>query len=464
MHPKYKLEKLFVEITRRCNKECLHCMHGTAQNANTTEEIIDKIFDDIEDVMYIVLGSGEVLLEIPKVAYFIQKLLDSSWSTSTIEITTNGTICDKSIIDILELFCQFQNGNYALLRISNDQFHDVRQYRRAYEFYRPLVDAVNAKIQKENRTGGILLTYTQTKSADLKSLLYTGNAVELIDSGQGKYQHGKNVRYPFTSKHRVKILENTIPCMLHISFNGNIGFHEEASYDGLDSLSFGNIMSHTVSELIEKHNDSCLLLCSEADCQYFSKYSKYYGNTGDSSHYILQYQDAIHEKILELRHKVKELFPHVPTRYIIDRLPFPNNSEELELVLGMYQNCPDFNESILDNLKDKTAFQTMCQAVLAYINNKAIPRKYPYELFGTEDDITQSLKLKFATLDRFYIGKPGVESNSKAYLCDITPNGISYDVDTERIDWGRYMEELERMASEEMQEQYSDNSQRKEML
>lgn len=464
MEHRYKLEELIVEITRRCNKNCAHCMKGDSQNTSISKAIIDKIFDDIDDVMYIGLGTGEVLLEIPMVEYFIQKLIDSTWSTGMVEFTTNGTVCDKKVIDILELFCLSKQGRYATMRISNDQFHDAKEYRRAYEFYKPLVDAVNAEMQKRNMPGGILLTYTQDKQSGPELLLYEGKAIPYIDNKRGKYRHGKNVRYPFTFKHRVKIVGDTIPCMLYLSANGDIGLHEEASYDGLDSLSFGNILNHSATELIDAHNGSCLLLCSEADCLHSVQCAKYRRNVNDAQTYMLQCQSAIHNRILELRYKAHELFPHVPAQHIIDRLPFPSTRNESEIVIDAYKNCPDFNRSILDNLQNTEAVQTMCKAVLAYINNRAIPRKHPYELFGSEDEVVQSLVQKFATLDRLYKGNPNIEANSKVYLCDRVPGGVSYDVDTERIDWGRYMEELERMAAEEMQEQYSDNSQRKEML
>lgn len=82
---KYRFNKLTVEITRRCNKKCVHCMRGNAEDVTMDEKIIDRIFDDVRDAARIVLGNGEALLEVGKIEYFIDKLLDSQWSTREIE-------------------------------------------------------------------------------------------------------------------------------------------------------------------------------------------------------------------------------------------------------------------------------------------------------------------------------------------------------------------------------------------
>ena len=89
---KYKFSRLDIEITRKCNRRCAHCMRGEAQELTITEEIIDCIFDSVADVQYIVFTGGEPLLEIEKMIYFIKRLIKSQWSTRCIEFTTNGTV------------------------------------------------------------------------------------------------------------------------------------------------------------------------------------------------------------------------------------------------------------------------------------------------------------------------------------------------------------------------------------
>ena len=46
---KYKYAGLTLELTRRCNKKCAHCLRGQSQDITMSKEIIDKLFDDVSD-------------------------------------------------------------------------------------------------------------------------------------------------------------------------------------------------------------------------------------------------------------------------------------------------------------------------------------------------------------------------------------------------------------------------------
>ena len=140
MMKRYSFSALAIEITRRCNKKCPHCARGNAQNLTMSEEMIDRIINNAESVEHVTIGSGEALLEIEKIQYLIDKIIKSQWSTKLLELTTNGTIYDKRIIDAFEKICLSGHKNVAVLRISNDQFHDAGEYEQAYAYYKPLAD------------------------------------------------------------------------------------------------------------------------------------------------------------------------------------------------------------------------------------------------------------------------------------------------------------------------------------
>ena len=45
---KFDIQSLTLEVTRRCNLACEHCMRGDAQNVDMTYEMVDKILDNEE--------------------------------------------------------------------------------------------------------------------------------------------------------------------------------------------------------------------------------------------------------------------------------------------------------------------------------------------------------------------------------------------------------------------------------
>lgn len=347
MTKKYSLHDLSVEITRRCNKNCLHCMKGDAQNVTITEDIIDRVIADIPDVTRLVLAGGEALLELDKIAYLLDRIASSPWNLKLIEITTNGTICDKRIIDIFEAFCMKKTECVAAIRISNDSFHDATEYEQAYAFYRPLVDAANNRLKPQYPFAGLHLCYSCIEGIPF-NLIYSGRAVDYIDSGKGQYQHGVNVQYRIKDKHRIKILDDIIPCALFVTANGNVCLHEEVSYTTMDErMSIGNILDSSFSEMVDAHNFNCLLLCSEEDTFMLEEIAKRDEKQFRVVNY-LRFRNKLYRRVLGLRERAHKEFPNVPAQSIISQLQFPTDEEVREIALWIWDN--DFPHDISEEV------------------------------------------------------------------------------------------------------------------
>lgn len=385
---RYSFSALAIEITRRCNKKCPHCARGNAQNLTMSEEMIDRIINNAESVEHVTIGSGEALLEIEKIQYLIDRIIKSQWSTKLLELTTNGTICDKRIIDAFEKFCLSGHKNVAVLRISNDQFHDAGEYEQAYAYYKPLADAANDRLGKYSHGGGVFVEYTHKDTKALNSLWYEGKAVEYLDNGKGngQFRHGENVSYPCLYQHRIKIIRDTIPCSLQILANGNVCFFEELSYDNADNLSFGNIGTDSLSAIVDRHNDGCLLLCSEIEVLRQSKYIRYIHKLSGTSNLIKLY-GIICNRVLNLRYKAKEMYPSVSAQEIIKKLPFPKLHEITDVILELYRKCPEYTPDMIANIK-KYELTPKHNIYLSAASGVVIRNLSQNELV-TEDEVSQ---------------------------------------------------------------------------
>lgn len=93
-----------VELTRKCNMSCPHCMRGEAQNKTITKEVIDRLCHNITIVDSFGITGGEPLLEPDMLHYLIEKvrLLPHVF---LLTLTTNGTIITPSVIEDIERFC-----------------------------------------------------------------------------------------------------------------------------------------------------------------------------------------------------------------------------------------------------------------------------------------------------------------------------------------------------------------------
>lgn len=337
-------------------------------------------------------------MEIESIDYVVNHLIASQWHTELIEITTNGSICDRRIIDTLEKFCCSESSRRALLRISNDQFHDALEYEAAYDFYKHEIESANKRIMLLSGGDGIKLEYT-LKSGNLPYIRYSGRAVSLVDNDE-KYIHGENVEYTYTSQHQIRIEDNTIKCMIQICANGNVCLLDENEFVAEDMLSFGNIMDESFTSIIQKHNHSCMILCSEDDLLFTLDNSHRLKLAVEMDQKFIGIVKTVYMRIIELRKLARSLYPRVPAYQIIMALQLPSYEEIEQLLLQIYEHCTTRSSSLINNLwihsgtdKGGAYLRAMCSAVQMYLDDKNKIR-YPYELFGTERDILNSKAFK----------------------------------------------------------------------
>ena len=59
MGNKLNIYNLVLEVTRRCNMCCAHCLRGEAQNMDMQKETIDKLLDQTDSISMVTFSGGE---------------------------------------------------------------------------------------------------------------------------------------------------------------------------------------------------------------------------------------------------------------------------------------------------------------------------------------------------------------------------------------------------------------------
>ena len=105
---KLDVKNLYLEITRDCTLECIHCYRGNRENKYLSFAVIDKVFSGVEKIHKLLITGGEPFLaleQLKRIAYNIQKY---AIKIDRITIVTNGTVLSKEIINLI---AYFQNTN-----------------------------------------------------------------------------------------------------------------------------------------------------------------------------------------------------------------------------------------------------------------------------------------------------------------------------------------------------------------
>lgn len=111
---------MYLEITRRCTLECLHCMRGDRQCMDMDEEIIDNALKDVIHIREFDLGGGEPLLVPQIIDIIINKIKFYNIKVDNISFTTNGTVLTPKVIETIKKLQKIAPLN---VRLSHDKFH-----------------------------------------------------------------------------------------------------------------------------------------------------------------------------------------------------------------------------------------------------------------------------------------------------------------------------------------------------
>lgn len=138
---KLKIERISIEITRRCNMKCSHCMRGNAQNRDISLEYITNILKHTQSIGYLNLTGGEPSMNLEAIRFILKTLKSRKIPVRNFHIITNGskTSMSEEFIDICsKLYAYQQEESYpdkldCMLEMSNDKYHNNIYHDEVYQ-------------------------------------------------------------------------------------------------------------------------------------------------------------------------------------------------------------------------------------------------------------------------------------------------------------------------------------------
>jgi len=118
------ISNLIVEVTRKCNMACDHCLRGNAQNADIDFQYIDSLLSQLSYICTVTFTGGEPSLNVKAIDYFLMIAKKLGVGIGGFYIATNGmTIKEEFVMACLRLYSYCDEKEMCLVDISNDQYH-----------------------------------------------------------------------------------------------------------------------------------------------------------------------------------------------------------------------------------------------------------------------------------------------------------------------------------------------------
>ena len=229
MPKKIHINSLALEVTRRCNMHCAHCLRGDAQNQDMDPAMVSTFLSQVDTIDSILFTGGEPTLNLPVIRQTLNVCKTLRIPVLNFYIVTNGKEVSREFLELMidwYVYCIDCGGevDFCGVALSQDRYHDPIAPEnvaklRALSFYRP--DDKNTRNWKS------------------VSLIDLGRARSLTDE-QAKGQKlskrdpawADELRLEFQTDDDIVITDNTIT----VTATGQVLLDCDYEYDNTDPL------------------------------------------------------------------------------------------------------------------------------------------------------------------------------------------------------------------------------------
>lgn len=207
------IQDLILEITRKCNMACDHCLRGDAQNMDMTKEIIDEVLKHCGFIGTVVFTGGEPSLNVPLIRYFFKQAEKQGKLPGSFYVVTNGKENQYELAaELLKWYPKMEDKELCGVSLSIDPYHEPQNgYLNEMEYVRSLSFYSNEK------------EIPASECYPEKHIIAEGRAANW---GENKRKLNESI-----------IFEDDRIEMLYVSANGNLIGDCDFSYDHIDQLS-----------------------------------------------------------------------------------------------------------------------------------------------------------------------------------------------------------------------------------
>lgn len=118
------VDTISIEVTRRCNMLCPHCMCGDAQNIDIDLSYISEFLQQFrgKHIRHITFTGGEPSLNVDAIAYTLNTVIDYEIAVDMFSIITNGYNLSDDFITTCNNWISYCKNN-GLVLVSKDKYH-----------------------------------------------------------------------------------------------------------------------------------------------------------------------------------------------------------------------------------------------------------------------------------------------------------------------------------------------------
>ena len=225
---------LVIELTRKCNMNCPHCLRGCAQNLDISKQTINNALKHFSNITSLTLTGGEPSLVPELIKYTVERVMAMEIDLGCLYIVTNGKTYSQKMVNAMRRAYEYSyEPDMCALTVSVDEYHDGTHKAAWYRY----MDEPFFRRDKEQ--------------PDLsKYLINEGNA---FYNGIGR----RNLRVPTAlKKEYVSIYDDRVYLeddLLYVNAIGDVLLNCDVSYENQSDYTIGNVNDSNLVDIVMAH-------------------------------------------------------------------------------------------------------------------------------------------------------------------------------------------------------------------
>ena len=125
---KLSINNLILEVTRKCNMTCDHCLRGDQQNKEISDIVINKLLENVDNITSVTFTGGEPSLNTKSINYFLNQCKIKNISIGSFYIATNGKKYNNDFLHcLIDLYNYADEKEICMVQISRSDYHNAEQ-------------------------------------------------------------------------------------------------------------------------------------------------------------------------------------------------------------------------------------------------------------------------------------------------------------------------------------------------
>ena len=278
---KITFDHLTIEITRRCNMHCPHCMRGESQNIDIDHKYIDALLDQTELIGRLFFTGGEPTLALDTMDYILDQLYAQGIPVLGFDLFTNGLIYSERFMELVKEYGKYVDLSREACGQEADKMRTVH---------------IGVSLDKYHENQGLCAQHYN----EYKSKLFGFADVTYIKNGNNPTRLGRAVHLPGAvdrsagyqqlAKQRIELFtkdikpacqaadsyklaypdQHMVVCNMMLSATGNLTYAPcDQDFDSIDSATIVcSVLDGSIWDAIISYN------CGKIPCSENQKYVK----------------------------------------------------------------------------------------------------------------------------------------------------------------------------------------------